>query len=174
MVAPDYGQADSATEAVADTVRLPSRTVPFDPEDRLMRWTSLADLDRRLAGTDFHVVHVQTPFAAHYAGLRLARARGIPCIATYHTHFEEYLFHYIRFLPKSALRYVLARRLHPDRGFAWLTVIVAGTGSWLLALSRLGDQTGLIMLARKGLFSSRGPPSTIMLRLLPSALMVSN
>ncbi len=105
VVAPDYGQADSATEAVADTVRLPSRTVPFDPEDRLMRWTSLADLDRRLAGTDFHVVHVQTPFAAHYAGLRLARARGIPCIATYHTHFEEYLFHYIRFLPKSALRY---------------------------------------------------------------------
>jgi glycosyltransferase involved in cell wall biosynthesis len=30
--------------------------------------------------------------------------RGIPCIATYHTHFEEYLFHYIRFLPKAALR----------------------------------------------------------------------
>jgi 1,2-diacylglycerol 3-alpha-glucosyltransferase len=31
----------------------------------------------------------------------LARKRGIPCIATYHTHFEEYLFHYIRFLPRS-------------------------------------------------------------------------
>lgn len=101
VVAPEYAGPDAA----ADTVRLPSRAVPFDPEDRLMRWSSLADLDRRLAGTDIDVVHVQTPFAAHYAGLRLAKARGIPCLATYHTHFEEYLFHYIRFLPKSALRY---------------------------------------------------------------------
>jgi glycosyltransferase involved in cell wall biosynthesis len=70
-----------------------------------MRWQALADLDRRLTGVDIDLVHVQTPFAAHYAGLRLARLRGIPCIATYHTHFEEYLFHYIRFLPKGALRY---------------------------------------------------------------------
>jgi 1,2-diacylglycerol 3-alpha-glucosyltransferase len=90
-------------------LRLPSRAVPLDPEDRLMRWSSLADLDRRLANADFDLVHVQTPFAAHYAGLRLARARGIPCVATYHTHFEEYLFHYIRFLPKSALRLAAAR-----------------------------------------------------------------
>ena len=45
-----------------------------------------------------------------------------------------------------AALYVLARRLHPDRGFAWLTVIVAGTGSWLLALSRLGDQHPLPFL----------------------------
>ncbi|MCM2288652.1 MAG: glycosyltransferase [Sulfuritalea sp.] len=105
IVAPDYPGTDCAADANDDIVRLPSRAVPLDPEDRLMRWSSLADLDRRLAGADFDLVHVQTPFAAHYAGLRLARARGIPCIATYHTHFEEYLFHYIRFLPRAALRY---------------------------------------------------------------------
>ena len=75
-----------------------------------MRWGFLAGLDRLLAGAEFDLVHIQTPFAAHYAGLRLARARGIPCIATYHTHFEEYLSHYIRFLPQAALR-SLARRL---------------------------------------------------------------
>lgn len=105
VVAPEYpGAADD------NVVRLPSRAVPLDPEDRLMHWQELARLDRRLAGADFHVVHVQTPFAAHYAGLRLARQRGIPCLATYHTHFEEYLFHYVRFLPKPALR-AGARRL---------------------------------------------------------------
>ncbi|MDP2823721.1 MAG: glycosyltransferase [Sulfuritalea sp.] len=104
LVAPDYPATDIAADALANTVRLPSRAVPLDPEDRLMRWSSLADLDRRLTGADLDLVHVQTPFAAHYAGLRLARARGIPCIATYHTHFEEYLCHYIRFLPKNALR----------------------------------------------------------------------
>ena len=104
VVAPDYAGTDIVADVAADIVRLPSRAVPLDPEDRLMRWGLLSDLDRRLASADFHLVHVQTPFAAHYAGLRLARARGIPCIATYHTHFEEYLFHYIRFLPRSALR----------------------------------------------------------------------
>ena len=105
VVAPDYPGNDIEADAAANIVRLPSRTVPLDPEDRLMRWSSLAALDRQLAGPEFDLVHVQTPFAAHYGGLRLARARGIPCIATYHTHFEEYLFHYIRFLPKSVLRY---------------------------------------------------------------------
>jgi glycosyltransferase involved in cell wall biosynthesis len=105
IVAPDYPGADRGADADADIVRLPSRAVPLDPEDRLMQWRPLAQLDRRLAGADFDLVHVQTPFAAHYAGLRLARARGIPCISTYHTHFEEYLSHYIRFLPRSALRY---------------------------------------------------------------------
>jgi 1,2-diacylglycerol 3-alpha-glucosyltransferase len=113
VVAPDYPAADSAADTTDGILRLPSHAVPLDPEDRLMRWSSLADLDRRLANADFDLVHVQTPFAAHYAGLRLARARGIPCVATYHTHFEEYLFHYVRFLPKSALRLAaraLARR----------------------------------------------------------------
>jgi glycosyltransferase involved in cell wall biosynthesis len=105
IVAPDYPGCDREADARADILRLPSRAVPLDPEDRLMQWRHLARLDRRLASADFDLVHVQTPFAAHYAGLRLARARGIPCISTYHTHFEEYLSHYIRFLPRSTLRY---------------------------------------------------------------------
>jgi glycosyltransferase involved in cell wall biosynthesis len=123
IVAPDYPGTDRAADAGTGIVRLPSRAVPLDPEDRLMRWSSLADLDRRLASADFDVVHVQTPFAAHYAGLRLARARGIPCIATYHTHFEEYLFHYVRFLPRSALR-LAARALARQQCNALDAVVV--------------------------------------------------
>ena len=70
-------------------------------------------LARRLAilqTWNFDLVHVQTPFVAHYAGLRLARRMGVPCIETYHTFFEEYLFHYLPILPKSAWRAV-ARQL---------------------------------------------------------------
>lgn len=112
VVAPDYPGTDPAADAAAGTMRIPSRRVPLDPEDRLMRWGSLARLDRRLAGAGhtgpaihgIDLVHVQTPFAAHYAGLRLARKHGVPCVATYHTHFEEYLFHYVRFLPRRMLR----------------------------------------------------------------------
>jgi 1,2-diacylglycerol 3-alpha-glucosyltransferase len=123
VVAPSYPAADIAADGPTDTIRIPSRAVPLDPEDRLMRWQALADLDRRLAGVDIDLVHVQTPFAAHYAGLRLARSRGIPCIATYHTHFEEYLFHYIRFLPKAALR-AAARALAQHQCNALDTVVV--------------------------------------------------
>ncbi len=108
LVAPDYPGAnpaiDTAAASCADVLRIPSGPVPFDPEDRLMHWGELAALDRRLASADFDLVHVQTPFAAHYAGTRFARKRRIPCVATYHTHFEEYLFHYIRFLPRAVLR----------------------------------------------------------------------
>lgn len=109
LVAPDYPGAG----AEADVIRLPSRAIPRDPEDRLMHWSALAGLDRRLAGADFHLVHIQTPFAAHYAGVRYARRHQLPCVTTYHTHFEEYLFHYIPLIPRPALRgaaRLLARR----------------------------------------------------------------
>jgi 1,2-diacylglycerol 3-alpha-glucosyltransferase len=46
-------------------------------------------------------VHIHTPFLAHYAGLRFARAQGTPVVATYHTLFEEYLHHYVPLLPRS-------------------------------------------------------------------------
>ena len=58
VVAPDYPAADSAADTTDGILRLPSHAVPLDPEDRLMRWSSLADLDRRLANADFDLVHV--------------------------------------------------------------------------------------------------------------------
>jgi 1,2-diacylglycerol 3-alpha-glucosyltransferase len=109
LVVPEYPHAS----ADPDVVRLPSRAIPFDREDRLMHWMPLAGIERRLASADFHVVHIQTPFAAHYAGLRFARRHGLPCVTIYHTHFEEYLFHYIPFLSRPVLRRaarMLARR----------------------------------------------------------------
>ena len=145
VVAPDYPGNDIEADAAANTVRLPSRAVPLDPEDRLMRWSSLAILDRRLAGLEFDIVHVQTPFAAHYGGLRLARARGIPCIATYHTHFEEYLFHYIRFLPKCALRYA-ARALARHQCNA-LDAVVVPSQPMAATLRDYGVSTPLHVIA---------------------------
>lgn len=51
----------------------------------------------------------------------------------------------LSFVALAAL-HALARRLHPDAAFALVAVLVAGTGSWLLALSRLGDQHPLPVL----------------------------
>ncbi len=63
------------------------RRVPRDPEDRLMHWRGLS---RALGTMHPDIIHIHTPFLAHYAGVRRARQLGIPCIATYHTWFDKY------------------------------------------------------------------------------------
>lgn len=103
VVAPDYGRPTADEDGIS---RVLSRQVLFDPEDRMMRPRSLARRLTELRARRFDLVHVQTPFVAHYAGIRLARRLGVSCVETYHTFFEEYLFHYLPILPKNAWRVV--------------------------------------------------------------------
>ena len=65
LIAPDYGIADHATDAAWIT-RVRSRKVPFDPEDRIVRKREMIAAGERHAPS---LIHIQTPFAAHYAGL---------------------------------------------------------------------------------------------------------
>lgn len=100
LVAPAYPEPHDS-EGVW---RVPSRRLPFDPEDRLMHWRPLLDTSRQVAEGGVDLIHVQTPFAAHYAGLRMARRLAVPVLTTYHTHFEEYIQHYLPLLPRPWLR----------------------------------------------------------------------
>ena len=99
LVVPRYG--DEPEEA--GIIRVAGRPVPGDREDRLVGWRAMhrAVLE---AARDCDIVHIQTPFIAHYAGLKAARRLGLPVIATYHTLFEEYVAHYAPFLPAVWLR----------------------------------------------------------------------
>src|ERR1700683_4268504 len=106
LVAPDYGTAQDKDEP--GVLRVPSGRVPRDPEDRRMKSGALRQALAELDPQHFDLVHIHTPFVAHYAGVRFARERGIPVIATYHTFFEEYLHHYVPMLPRRVGR-VLAR-----------------------------------------------------------------
>lgn len=101
LIAPDYF---APSDDESDILRVPSRSLPLDPEDRLMRFGWVMQHLGQLRSEFYDIVHVQTPFVAHYLGLKLARTMGIPCVETYHTFFEEYLYHYISFLPKSLMR----------------------------------------------------------------------
>ncbi|MEW6648091.1 MAG: glycosyltransferase [Pseudomonadota bacterium] len=107
LVVPDYGVAHDGDDD--DIIRIPSRQVLLDPEDRLMRRRAILDLLPRLRTQGYDLVHIQTPFVAHYLGLRLARELKLPVVESYHTFFEEYLFHYIPFLPRAWLRAVARR-----------------------------------------------------------------
>jgi 1,2-diacylglycerol 3-alpha-glucosyltransferase len=99
LVVPQYGAAPESADT-DEVLRVPAGAVPRDPEDRRMRWGALRATLDSLRDEHFDLVHVQTPFLAHYAGLRFARARGIPVVETYHTFFEEYLHHYVPLLPR--------------------------------------------------------------------------
>jgi len=91
------------------TLRVPSRYLPFDPEDRMMIGREVRRLLPQLRAAGYDLVHIQTPFVAHYLGIEIADLLDIPRIETYHTFFEEYLFHYVPMLPKAVLR-ALSRR----------------------------------------------------------------
>jgi len=110
LIAPEYpGQVQDRKDDTENLIRIPSRGVPLDPEDRMMKRSRVNALLPALRDGNFDVVHIQTPFVAHYAGVHLARELGLPALATYHTFFQEYLFHYFPFAPKGWMR-ALARR----------------------------------------------------------------
>jgi 1,2-diacylglycerol 3-alpha-glucosyltransferase len=116
LVVPDYGvgkeQRDRDAEFGArfEVIRVSARVVFFDPEDRLMRAGALRALRKRLAGRRWDVIHVHTPFAAHWLGVQLGRMCTVPVVETYHTYFEEYIAHYLPLAAPAILR-SLARRL---------------------------------------------------------------
>jgi 1,2-diacylglycerol 3-alpha-glucosyltransferase len=105
LVVPAYA-AQPAVPDDTSIVRVASGGVPRDPEDRRMHWGALRRALAAQRGAGFDLVHVHTPFLAHYAGVRFARSLGVPVVETYHTFFEEYLHHYVPLLPRP-----LGRRL---------------------------------------------------------------
>lgn len=102
LIAPAYPEPfDDSFEIL----RIPSRYLPMDPEDRLMKTAQAKKLLQELRQRQFDVIHVHTPFAAHYFGLWLRKQLNIPVIETYHTYFEEYLEQYLPWIPRRFLRY---------------------------------------------------------------------
>jgi 1,2-diacylglycerol 3-alpha-glucosyltransferase len=104
LVAPEYPGAPPDRED--GIIRVPSGSVPLDPEDRRFHLRALARvLDAGLAAR-VDLVHVHTPFIAHYVATRFARRHGLPLVATYHTFFEDYLHHYVPVLPRGTGRFL--------------------------------------------------------------------
>jgi glycosyltransferase involved in cell wall biosynthesis len=85
------------------------------------------------------LIHVQTPFVAHYLGVRLAHSLGVPCVETYHTFFEEYLYHYIPVVPRGVMRF-LAKRFSRHQGNS-LDGMVVPSRPMLTVLRSYGVET---------------------------------
>ena len=103
LIAPDYA-VEAQVNDEAWIKRIPARSIYFDPEDKLMKYKEALKLLPELKREQYDMIHVHTPFVAHYLGLKLAKALNIPCIETYHTFFEDYLHHYLPWIPQSMAR----------------------------------------------------------------------
>ena len=103
LIAPDYGVM---TEDEHWIIRIPARQLFFDPEDRLMKQGAALEKLIELRRYDFDLIHVHTPFAAHYLSLKLSRLLDVPCVETYHTFFEDYLHHYLPYIPTAMARWL--------------------------------------------------------------------
>lgn len=101
LIAPDY-KVETIDEAWI--TRVPARSIYFDPEDKLMKYNEILRLLPMLKSKKFDLIHIHTPFVAHYAGLELSKLLKIPVVETYHTFFEDYLHHYLPWIPKFAAR----------------------------------------------------------------------
>lgn len=136
LLAPDYGRADPEP---FDVLRLPSRYFPFDPEDRIIRWGHIRAHYGTLAAAGIDLVHIHTPFIAHYAGVALARRLGVPVLSSYHTFFEQYLDKYIPLVPSAWMRYA-ARRFSAAQ-CADVNALAVPSQAMLDVLTRYGVRT---------------------------------
>ncbi len=136
LIAPDYGMP---SDNESNILRIPSRIVPFDPEDRLMSYGAVMAHLPRLRAERYDIIHIQTPFVAHYLGVKLSMLLGIPCVETYHTFFEEYLYHYVPLVPKNLMRKV-AKRFSRHQGNS-LDGMVVPSHPMLHVLKRYGVTT---------------------------------
>jgi len=158
LIAPDYGPLPESrdpqipqpsTDALVDQpdlelegfeiIRIPSRNLLVDPEDRILRPSRIRRHREPLARRGFDLVHIQTPFVAHYAGLGLARRLGVPVVESYHTYFEQYLDKYVTFLPPSWLR--LAARRFSAAQCADVDALVVPSRAMLSVLESYGVRT---------------------------------
>lgn len=87
-----------------------------------MSWRASVRWAKTLRPEDVDIILVQTPFLAHYLGLRLARRLGAPIVETYHTYFEHYLHHYLPVVP-SVLTKAVARHFTVSQCHQVQTVI---------------------------------------------------
>lgn len=89
-------------------VPVPSVAAPGRPEYRVS--TAFSPTARRRAEAFApEIVHIATPDVLGHAALRWAHRRGLPVVATYHTHFASYLDYYRLGFAEGVLWHVLAR-----------------------------------------------------------------
>lgn len=156
LVAPRYDHSASTGDHDASWItRIEARKIVFDPEDYLMKWSALMAYVDSLHPGDFDMVHIHTPFIAHYAGLRIAKKLQVPVVETYHTFFEDYMHHYLPWVPRSLA--VRIARLVSKRQCQQVDTVVSPSAQMRDVLQQYGVSTPITVIPT-GLDASRFVP----------------
>ena len=142
LIAPDYGVKTADEKWI---YRVPARKIYFDPEDYLMKHGEVLQLLPTLKNEKYDIIHIHTPFIAHYAGLKLGKLLQIPVLETYHTFFEDYLHHYLPWIPIFAARSLA--RLISKKQCHQVDAIVAPSQPMLDVLRTYGINTQAEVIA---------------------------
>ena len=93
---------EPAVSHAGELVVVPSMPAPGRPEYRIST-VMTAEVRRRLADFDPTIIHVATPDLLGLQARRVALRKGIPLVATYHTHFSSYLSYYRMSVMESSM-----------------------------------------------------------------------
>ena len=107
IIAPEF---PGYVEKDDKVIRIHSHYFFVDPEDRIPNaWHPASKYSiRKILSLNFDIIHTHVPFFLEMAAIGWARKMGCPLVNTYHTHFELYIKHYVKFLPlKIMLVYMM-------------------------------------------------------------------
>lgn len=99
-----FNEKESDAAAPFKILRIPSLSVVFSKEDRMVRLNTWHYLKKNLDSFEPEIIHINTEWSVGYLGSIYARHRKLPCVFTFHTMWEDYLANYVPFLPDVSLR----------------------------------------------------------------------
>lgn len=106
IVAPDTAASEHAAITTSEVNRIASLPLFIYPECRfaLPNPSSVRQLLHQFQPT---LIHVATPFNLGLCGIQYAKKYKIPLVASYHTHFDQYLpFYNLQWMVKLLWRYL--------------------------------------------------------------------
>lgn len=97
--------------------RILSLPFPLYPECRIPL-SRYANIEKQLLDFKPDLIHLATPFTLGLIGLRFGQRHKVPMVASYHTHFDQYLDYYrLLFLKKMLWTYVTWFHSHCERNY---------------------------------------------------------
>lgn len=89
--------------------RFKAHKTPISDEDRLVNRSEKDKVWRKLDEISPDIIHVQTEFSLCKMVKKYGLKKDIPLVMTCHTYFEQYINHYVPWLPKGLARWIARR-----------------------------------------------------------------
>lgn len=99
LIAPDYPRMSDPPGD--DVIRVSSYALPQAIGGRAMKMHRVLELTERLRSWNYDIVHIHTPFIAHFMGTLLGRRLRVPVVETWNTFYEEDFRRYVPYVRPS-------------------------------------------------------------------------